>query len=89
MDDKALSTIQLCLSDATLHQVLLEMTAMDLWNKLEEMYMKKSLTNWLRLKLHLYTLHMAECTSISDHIAEFTSILNDLKKLEVRCQDKG
>ena len=46
MNDKALSTIQLCLSDATLKKVLSETTAMGLWKKLEEMYMKKSLTNW-------------------------------------------
>jgi len=40
MDDKALSTIQLCLSDATLQEVLSETTTMGLWNKLEETYMK-------------------------------------------------
>jgi len=43
---------------------------------------------WLRLKLRLYTLHMAEGTSISDHIAEFTSILNDLGKLDVKVEDE-
>jgi len=88
MDDKALSTIQLCLSDATLQEVLSEMTAMGLWKKLEETYMKKSLTNRLRLKLRLYTLHMADGTSISDHIVEFTSILNDLGKLDVKVEDE-
>ena len=61
---------------------------MGLWKKLEETYMKKSLTNRLRLKLRLYTLHMAEGTSISDHIAEFTSILNDLGKLDVKIEDE-
>jgi len=50
--------------------------------------MKKSLTNRLRLKLRLYTLHMAEGTSISDHVAEFTSILNDLVKLDVKVEDE-
>jgi len=46
--------------------------------------MKKFLTNRLRLKLRLYTLHMAEGTSIS----EFTSILNDLGKLDVKVEDE-
>jgi len=50
--------------------------------------MKKSLTNRLRLKLSLYTLHMMEGTSISDHIAEFTSILNDLGKLDVKVENE-
>jgi len=88
MDDKALSTIQLCLSDATLQEVLSKMTAMGLWKKLEETYMKKYLTNRLWLKLCLYTLHTAEGTSISNHIAEFTSILNDLGKLDVKVKDE-
>jgi len=88
IDDKALSTIQFCLSDATLQEVLLKTTAIGLWKKLEETYMKKSLTNRLRLKLRLYTLHMAEGTSISDHIAEFTSILNDLGRLDVKVEDE-
>jgi len=88
IDDKVLSTIHLCLSDATLQEVLSETTAMGLWKKLQETYMKKFLTNQLRLKLRLYTLHMAEGTSISDHVAEFTSILNDLGKLDVKVEDE-
>jgi len=61
---------------------------MGLWKKLEETCMKKSLTNRLRLKLRLYTLHMAESTSIFDHIGEFTSTLNDLWKLDVKVEDE-
>jgi len=34
IDDKALSTIHLCLSDATLQEVLSETTAMGLWKNL-------------------------------------------------------
>ena len=50
--------------------------------------MKKSLTNRLQLKLRLYTLHIAEDTSISNHIVEYTSILNDLGKLDVKVEDE-
>ena len=50
--------------------------------------MKKSLTNQLRLKLRLYTLRMDEGTSLSVHIADFTSILNDLDKLGVKVEDE-
>ena len=88
MDDKALSTIQLCLSNATLQEVLSEKTAKDLWEKLEDIYMKKSLTNRLRLKMRLYTLRMDEGISLCDHLAEFTSILNDLDKLGVKVGDE-
>ena len=88
MDDKALSTIQLCLSNATLQEVLSEKTAKGLWEKLENIFMKKSLTNRLRLKMRLYTLRMDEGTSVSSHIAEFTSILNDLDKLGVKVEEE-
>ena len=45
MDDKALSIIQLCLSNLTLQEVLSKKTAKGLWEKLESIYMKKYLTN--------------------------------------------
>jgi gag-polypeptide of LTR copia-type len=88
MDGKALSTIQLCLSNSTLQEILSEKTAKGLWEKLENIFMKKSLTNRLRLKLRLYTLRMEESTSISNHITEFTSILNDLDRLGVKVEDE-
>jgi gag-polypeptide of LTR copia-type len=50
--------------------------------------MKKSLTNRLWLKLRLYTLRMDEGTSLSDHFAKFTLILNDLDKLGVKVEDE-
>jgi gag-polypeptide of LTR copia-type len=88
MDNKAFFTIQLCLSNSTLREVLSEKTAKGLWEKLENIFMKKSLANRLRLKLRLQTLHMEEGTSISNHIAEFTSILNDLDRLGVKVEDE-
>ena len=63
MDDQALSIIQLCLSNLTLQEVLSNKSAKGLWKKLESIYMKKYLTNRLRLKLRLYTLRMVEGTS--------------------------
>jgi gag-polypeptide of LTR copia-type/GAG-pre-integrase domain len=89
MDDKTLSTIQLCLRNSTLQEVLSEKITKGLWEKLENIFMKKSLTNRLRLKLRLYTLRMEECTSISNHIVDFTSILNDLDMLCVKVEDEN
>jgi gag-polypeptide of LTR copia-type len=88
LDDKALSIIQMCLSNSTLQEVLSDNTAKDLWEKLESKYMKKSLTNRLRLKLRLYTLRMVEGTPISDHISEFASLVNDLSKLDAKVEDE-
>jgi gag-polypeptide of LTR copia-type len=50
--------------------------------------MKKSLTKRLQLKLRLYTLCMDEGTSLCDHLAKFTSILNDLAKLGIKVDDE-
>jgi gag-polypeptide of LTR copia-type len=88
MDGKAFFSIQLCSSNSTLQKVLSEKIAKSLWEKLENIFMKKSLTNRLRLKLRLYTLCMEESTSISNHITKFTSILNDLDMLGVKVEDE-
>ena len=88
MDDKALSIVQLYLSNGTLQEVMEEKTAKDLWEKLQNTYMKKSLTNRLRLKSRLYTLRMLEGGSVSEHISEFASIINDLAKIDAKVDDE-
>jgi gag-polypeptide of LTR copia-type len=50
MDEKILSTIQLCVSDSTLQEILILITAACAWNKLEKTFMKKTVMNRLRLK---------------------------------------
>ena len=57
---KAVSAIQLCLAPHILREVLDKATAIDLWTRLEELYMTKSLANKIRLKERLYTFRMAE-----------------------------
>jgi gag-polypeptide of LTR copia-type len=88
MDDKSLSTVQLCLSNSILQEVHSEKIAKGLWEKLENIFMKKFLTNRLRLKLCLYTLRMEEGISIFNHIMNFISILNDLDRLGVKVEDE-
>ena len=45
MDLKAVSTIQLCLADEVMYNVMDEETATRLWSRLETLYMTKSLSN--------------------------------------------
>jgi hypothetical protein len=59
-DEKAYSAILLSLSNGVLREVADEETAAGLWKKLENLYMKKSLTNRLYLKQRLYTLKIKE-----------------------------
>uniref|UniRef100_A0A7C9EBU4 Uncharacterized protein n=1 Tax=Opuntia streptacantha TaxID=393608 RepID=A0A7C9EBU4_OPUST len=60
LDEKALSTIQLCLAPPVLREVLDKTTTAEIWLALESLYMTKSLANKIRLKERLYTFSMAE-----------------------------
>jgi hypothetical protein len=50
LDEKALSALQLSLSPDVLREVMNAKSVTELWKKLEELYMTKSLANKLRLK---------------------------------------
>ena len=56
LDAQALSTIRLCLADEVLFNIVGESAAEGLWEKLETLYMTKSLTNRIYLKIQLYNL---------------------------------
>jgi sRNA-binding regulator protein Hfq len=67
-----------------MREVMHEKSTATLWKKLEELYMTKSLTNKLRLKERLYTIHMSEGTSMQSHLNEFNSIIVDLESFDVK-----
>ncbi|KAK5824988.1 hypothetical protein PVK06_019788 [Gossypium arboreum] len=60
IDENALSTIQLCLMNNVLQEVLKEKSTYALWKKLNALYMKKYLANRLVLKQYLYTFRMVQ-----------------------------
>ncbi|KAH0708883.1 hypothetical protein KY284_010310 [Solanum tuberosum] len=60
MDEKAASAIRLHLTDDVVNNIIDEESACDIWTKLENLYMSKTLTNELYLKKQLYALHMGE-----------------------------
>ena len=62
MKDKAVSAIILCLGDKVLREVARETTAMFMWNKLDSLYMTKSLAHRQCLKQQLYFYRMVEST---------------------------
>src|SRR6516165_1458187 len=88
MDEKALSSIQLALSANVLQEIIDEKTAAGAWKKLEDKYLKKSVTNRLQLKQRLYTLRMSEGSSLSSYLSEFSSIITDLRKIDVKIEDE-
>ena len=71
LDAKALSTIRLCLADDVLFNIIGETLAASLWNKLESLYMTKSVTNRIYLKRQLYGMRTKEGTKIADHLNVF------------------
>ncbi|KAL5837325.1 hypothetical protein ACOSQ3_014494 [Xanthoceras sorbifolium] len=88
MDDKTLASIQLCLSNEVLREVMQEKTTKDLWEKLESLYVTKNLTTKLVAKHRLYTLNIAKGASIKSHIDEFSTILMDLENMEISYDDE-
>jgi hypothetical protein len=88
LDEKALSALQLSLSPDVLHEVMNAKSAAELWKRLEELYMTKSLANKLRLKERIYTIHMAKGTSIQSHLNEFNLVIVYLESLDVKIDDE-
>nr|GEV13195.1 retrovirus-related Pol polyprotein from transposon TNT 1-94 [Tanacetum cinerariifolium] len=87
-EEKANSTIFLCLPDEVLYEVGDEETTKGVWKKLETIYMTKSLTNKLLLKQHLFSLRMKEGSSLKEHLDALNTILMDLKNVEVKIKDE-
>lgn len=85
---KAHSLILLSLFDEVLYEVVDEETASGLWLKLEKVYMTKSICNKLVLKRRLFGLHMKEGTSLKDHLDELSSILIELRDIDVKIEDE-
>ncbi|XP_057248658.1 retrovirus-related Pol polyprotein from transposon TNT 1-94 isoform X1 [Beta vulgaris subsp. vulgaris] len=88
LEEKAHSTIMLCLEDDIITEVAEEETASDLWLKLESLYMTKSLTNKLMMKQRLFSLRMQEGTSLRDHLDKLNTILLDLRNIDVKVDDE-
>ncbi|KAL5770852.1 hypothetical protein ACOSP7_015006 [Xanthoceras sorbifolium] len=76
IDEKARSAIQLSLSDEVLREVIYEKTTKALWEKLESLYLKKTLTNKLYNKQCPYSLCMNE------------ALIMDLQNLDVNINDE-
>lgn len=76
LDQKAKSTIQLCVSDSVLLNVSGEATAKALWDMLGTLYQSKSLVNKLFLQKKLYNLRMKDGNSMTEHLNAFNTMVS-------------
>ena len=72
---RGVSTIWLAFAPEIKH-VLKETTPKALWEKLENIYASKSLTNRLCLKMELYQLKMEMGGDLHDHINKFNQLVS-------------
>jgi hypothetical protein len=82
-DRKALSLIQLHLSNNILQEVLQEKSAVALWLKLESICMSMDLTSRLQVKMKLFQHKLQEGQSVMNHLSIFREIVSDLLSMEV------
>jgi hypothetical protein len=87
-DRKALSLIQLHLSNNILQKVLREKTTTELQVKLEEICLSKDLTGRLHVKMKLYSHKLQEGGSVPNHLSSWKEIIFDLQSIEVKYEDE-
>jgi hypothetical protein len=87
-DCKALSLIQLHLSNDIVQECLQEETAATLWLKLELICMSKDLTGKIHMKMKLFMLKLEEGGLVLSHISVFKEIVADLVSMEVKYGDE-
>jgi hypothetical protein len=66
----------LCLSDSILLNVSGEATTKELWDKLVDLYLSKSLLNKLFLWKKLYNLRMKDGDLVTEHMNAFTTVVS-------------
>jgi hypothetical protein len=88
IDQRAISTIEMYITDDVLNHVILAISAKDMWEKLEAIYLGKSLSNKLFLKKKLFKLEMKEGEDVMKHINSFNALINDLSRIDVQFSEE-
>jgi tyrosine-protein phosphatase YwqE len=87
MDGNAITNIHIALADEVLSSVAEKKRAKEIWDTLTKLYEFKSLHNKIFLKQRLYILHMAEITSVTDHINTIRTLFSQLTNLSKQIEE--
>ena len=71
-----------------MYHVMDKTSPKEIWDKLEEQFMSKTLTWKLYLKQKLYGLKMQEGSDLAEHINVFNQLIVDLGKVDVKIDDE-
>jgi hypothetical protein len=75
LDARGLNTIQFCLVNDVLVNIVGQGTTIGLWSRMESLYMTKSMMNRTYFKRQLYNLQLKEGTKIVYHSNLFNTLL--------------
>ncbi|KAA0060177.1 Retrovirus-related Pol polyprotein from transposon TNT 1-94 [Cucumis melo var. makuwa] len=89
MDEMAYSTILLYLSDEVLRLVDEATTTGELWKKLENLYLTKSLPNKLYLKEKFFGYKMDQSKGLEENLDKFQKIIVDLNNISEKMSDEN
>ncbi|KAJ8625128.1 hypothetical protein MRB53_033658 [Persea americana] len=87
INPQACSTIRLCLAKDQKCSVMGKTSAKELWQKLEEKYMTKSLENRIYLKKKLFRFEYRQGIFMTEHLDDFNKIIADLMNIDVKIDD--
>ena len=87
MDELARATIMLTLSKSVYFNVKDMKTSFELWQKLCNLYKKKSAASQVYWLKQLVDLKMTEGMSMSSHLNEFNTIFSQLSAQEIKFDD--
>ena len=76
------------MSRSVAHNVVKEKTTEDLMKALFGMYVKPLANNKMHLMKKLFNLKMAENASVTQHLNEFNTIINQLSSVEIDFNDE-
>jgi hypothetical protein len=85
---QACGIIRQWVDDNVLNHIIDETRAHTLWQKLDELYVRKEGTNKMFLIKKLMCLRYKEGTQIVDHVNEFQGIINQLSSMGITFEDK-